>query len=172
MYLSHTKRTNSDFVNTNEHAHTPRGQQPKSMLLFCVSFTQFAILLGWLVAVAEVPPFDGFFVLHMHSFLQVLKLCLTCSGGVVVVVGPQKYPLKYVHYATLIVCSVLQCFSYFFLRQSIFNAIIHCLSTFRRHSTDDQDLDLISNTSGSYKRDNFIFRIWNFKRKVSQNIVH
>lgn len=113
-----------------------------------------------------------FFVLHMHSFLQVLKLCLTCSGGVVVVVGPPMYPLKCVHYATLIVCSVLQSFFYFFLRQSIFNVIIHCLSTFRRHSTDDQDLDLISNTSGSYKRDNFIFRIWNFKRKVSQNIVH
>ncbi|XP_073823477.1 uncharacterized protein [Musca autumnalis] len=40
-----------------------------------------------------------------------------------------------------------------------------------RHSTDDQDFDLISNVSGSYKRDNFIFRIWNFKRKKKSSHI-
>ncbi|KAM7352849.1 uncharacterized protein ACRADG_005210 isoform 1-T4 [Cochliomyia hominivorax] len=35
-----------------------------------------------------------------------------------------------------------------------------------RQSTDDQDLDLVSNFSDSYNRKhNIIFRIWNFKRK-------
>ncbi|XP_065356443.1 uncharacterized protein LOC135950846 [Calliphora vicina] len=34
-----------------------------------------------------------------------------------------------------------------------------------RQSTDDQDLDLVSNFSDSYRKHNIIFRIWNFKRK-------
>ncbi|KAI8121544.1 hypothetical protein FF38_04082 [Lucilia cuprina] len=34
-----------------------------------------------------------------------------------------------------------------------------------RQSTDDQDLDLVSNLSDSYRKHNIIFRIWNFKRK-------
>ncbi|XP_075150117.1 uncharacterized protein LOC142224231 [Haematobia irritans] len=40
-----------------------------------------------------------------------------------------------------------------------------------RNSTDDQDLDLISNDNGPYKRDHFIFRIWNFKRKKKSSHI-
>lgn len=43
---------------------------------------------------------------------------------------------------------------------------LYLLLIHRHHATDDQERDLMSNLNEHYKRDNFIYRIMNFKRKV------